>query len=151
MISVDCPLRSGRAGWSRRPRFAVAVASGFAFGFDVDESAAAAADAPGGTEARAANATAPAAESRTVYVGGLPYDVTDVEVEQRFAEVGCAVASIERLAFADSGRFRGIAFVTFDSARAAKRAKHGCRLALNRSITPHGRGHRSLIAPRLAL
>lgn len=150
------PVDTNNTEWTGERLAAVARAAmkskaSFAFGFDVDESAAAAADAPGGTEARAANATAPAAESRTVYVGGLPYDVTDVEVEQRFAEVGCAVASIERLAFADSGRFRGIAFVTFDSARAAKRAiaqTHGQAFAPDsdrfltvKKFEPQGGGH----------
>ena len=60
-------------------------------------------------------------DSRVVYVGGLPYEVTDVEIEQFFSEFG-QVERIDKLKFQDSGRFNGIAFVCFDSGRSAKKA-----------------------------
>ena len=60
-------------------------------------------------------------DSRTIYVGGLPYEVQDVDIEQYFSEYG-QVERIDKLTFSDSGRFNGIAFVTFDSGRSAKKA-----------------------------
>lgn len=54
----------------------------------------------------------PAFEPKKVYVGGLPYDCSDEDIAYIFEECG-RVEEIERLTFPDSGRFRGIAFLTF--------------------------------------
>lgn len=98
----------------------------FTFGFDVpeegnqgDDGGRAGHENAGG--AGAGGAPGSSQDSRTVYVGGLPYEVTDVEVEQYFSEYG-QVERIDKLTFNDSGRFNGIAFVTFDSGRSAKKA-----------------------------
>ncbi|QDZ23953.1 RNA-binding domain-containing protein [Chloropicon primus] len=91
----------------------------FTFGFEVQGAGQGAEG--GGQEEEDGGAAAAAQDSRTIYVGGLPYEVTDVEIEQYFSEYG-QVERIDKLTFNDSGRFNGIAFVTFDSGRSAKKA-----------------------------
>eukprot|EP00270_Netrium_digitus_P016254 TRINITY_DN580_c0_g1_i1.p1 TRINITY_DN580_c0_g1~~TRINITY_DN580_c0_g1_i1.p1 ORF type:complete len:393 (+),score=115.65 TRINITY_DN580_c0_g1_i1:70-1248(+) len=58
---------------------------------------------------------------KKVYVGGIPYYVTEDGIRSYFEGCG-SVESVELLTFPDSGRFRGIAFVTFKSMTATKKA-----------------------------
>ena len=105
-------------------RAAMKANTTFTFGFNVAEEEEGEARGGGGggdgQEASAAGVTA-SEDSRTIYVGGLPYEIQDVEIEQYFSEYG-QVERIDKLTFSDSGRFNGIAFVTFDSGRSAKKA-----------------------------
>ncbi len=102
-------------------RAAMKEKTSFSFGFDIqpDEAPQGAGDDGAGGEAQAPQVVGQ--DSRTVYVGGLPYTVQDVDIEQYFSEYG-QVERIDKLTFSDSGRFNGIAFVTFDSGRSAKKA-----------------------------
>lgn len=60
--------------------------------------------------------TAPHAEGhyipRRVYVGGLPFAASEEELREVWGECG-AIESLDMLTFADSGKFKGIAFITF--------------------------------------
>lgn len=49
---------------------------------------------------------------RRVYVGGMPYGYTETDV-RGFWEYCGPIESIDLLTFPDTGRFRGIAFITF--------------------------------------
>jgi nucleolin len=53
-----------------------------------------------------------AADSSTVYVGGISYNATESEVSEFFSQCG-EVLSVRMPTFADSGRSKGIAFVEF--------------------------------------
>jgi nucleolin len=68
----------------------------------------------------------PGAPDRTLYVGNLPYDVTQAEVEGLFAATNAGVARIHLPTDAD-GRKRGFGFVTMNSPEAAKTAVDGLR------------------------
>jgi len=60
--------------------------------------------------------------SRQVFVGGIPFNKTAEEIEEAFIDDMLTVESIDCMTFADTGRFRGIAIVTFASAQTAKEA-----------------------------
>ena len=45
-------------------------------------------------------------------MGGMPYETTEDDIHALFGECG-AVADIEMATFPDSGRFKGLAFITF--------------------------------------
>jgi hypothetical protein len=47
-----------------------------------------------------------------VFVGGMPYSYTREQVEEYWSWCG-VIESLDMLTFPDSGRFRGIAFITF--------------------------------------
>ena len=64
--------------------------------------------APASQDASNASSSAP----NQLYVGGIPYHATDDDICAFFESCG-KVASIHRLTFPDSGRFRGIVFLTF--------------------------------------
>ena len=49
---------------------------------------------------------------RRVYIGGMPYSYTEEQVRE-FWEYCGPIESIDMLTFPDTGRFRGIAFITF--------------------------------------
>lgn len=60
-------------------------------------------------------------DPRRLYIGGLPYWCGEKEIKDLLKKFG-TVVSVEPLVFPDSGKFRGIAFVSMGSGRAAKRA-----------------------------
>jgi len=65
------------------------------------------------------SADAPAVEAR-VYVGNLPFSMTDDWIKEEFQSAG-AVTKTDWLSHADTGRFKGSGFITFASeAEAAK-------------------------------
>jgi len=62
-----------------------------------------------------------------IFVGNLPFEVSQQEIESLFAQHG-AVSNIKMLTDRETGRFRGIAFVTMDDVaqgQAAIKALHG--------------------------
>ncbi|MBQ6534165.1 MAG: hypothetical protein IJI37_03265 [Opitutales bacterium] len=56
-----------------------------------------------------------------IFVGNLPFDITEGEIREKFGECG-TVSSVKMLTDKLSGRFRGIAFVSFDDDEQAKAA-----------------------------
>jgi nucleolin len=50
---------------------------------------------------------------RSMYCGGIPFHKTDEDIRAAFDEEGLDVDSVDCMVFADSGRFRGIAIITF--------------------------------------
>ena len=62
------------------------------------------------------------AMKRQIYVGGIPFYKTEDEIREAFDNENLPVESIDCMTFPDSGRFRGIAIVTFATAEAAKGA-----------------------------
>jgi RNA recognition motif-containing protein len=62
------------------------------------------------------------AEDRTLYVGNLPYDTTQAEVEALFAENGAGPVVRIHLPTGPDGRLRGFGFVTLSSAESANSA-----------------------------
>ena len=56
-----------------------------------------------------------------IFVGNLPFDITEQEIRDKFAECG-AVSNVKMLMDKFSGRFRGIAFVSMDDEQQAKAA-----------------------------
>ena len=56
-----------------------------------------------------------------IYVGNLPYSVTDASLQSNFAEFG-GVVSAKVMMDRDSGRSKGFAFVEMTSAEAAQAA-----------------------------
>jgi RNA recognition motif-containing protein len=85
---------------------------------------------------------------RTLYVGNLPYDTTQKEVEDLFAESGAGPVVRVHLPSGPDGRLRGFGFVTLGSSEAANEAiaalrtieLRGRRLMVN---IAHPRGERS--------
>ena len=56
-----------------------------------------------------------------IFVGNLPFDITEQEIRDKFAEIG-AVSNVKMLMDKFSGRFRGIAFVSMDDQAQAEKA-----------------------------
>lgn len=56
-----------------------------------------------------------------IFVGNLPFDITEQEIRDKFAECG-AVSNVKMLMDKFSGRFRGIAFVSMDDQAQAEKA-----------------------------
>lgn len=54
-----------------------------------------------------------------MYVGNLPFETTEDDVRQLFAEYG-EIESVAMITDRDSGRFRGFCFVEMDDAAAGK-------------------------------
>ena len=50
---------------------------------------------------------------RSMYCGGIPFHKTEEDIRAAFDEVGLEVDNLDCMVFADSGRFRGIAIITF--------------------------------------
>jgi RNA recognition motif-containing protein len=93
-------------------------------------------------------------EDRTLYVGNLPYDVTQQEVTQLFTDNALSAPARIHLPVGPDGRLRGFGFVTCASADAANQALgvlrnldvRGRRLMVN---IAHPRGERPAgAAPR---
>jgi nucleolin len=59
---------------------------------------------------------------RQVYLGGVPFHKTEDEIRGAFEEENLPVEKIDCMTFPDSGRFRGIAILTFATREAAKGA-----------------------------
>ena len=98
----------------------------FSFNFSGGDAAGAGVVGKGAGAAPAAPAPSggPAGEGsdpRRLYLGGLPYWCGEKEIKDLLKKFG-TVVSVEPLVFPDSGKFRGIAFVSMGSGRAAKRA-----------------------------
>jgi len=117
-------------------------------------------DAPGGGVGAGGGAPMGSAgqEDRTLYVGNLPYDVTQVEVTQLFTDNGLPPPVRTHLPIGPDGRLRGFGFVTCASAEAANQSLgtlrnldvRGRRLMVN---IAHPRGERPAgggVAPRPA-
>jgi RNA recognition motif-containing protein len=51
---------------------------------------------------------------RRVYVGGMPFWYTEEDIRACWSECG-AIEDLTLLTFPDTGKFRGIVFVTFES------------------------------------
>lgn len=51
-------------------------------------------------------------DSKRIYVGGMPYTIEESDVHDYFAECG-VIENIDFMTFPDTGRFRGIAIITF--------------------------------------
>ncbi|KAJ7537573.1 hypothetical protein O6H91_11G012300 [Diphasiastrum complanatum] len=60
-------------------------------------------------------------ELKKVMVGGMPYYSTEDDIHEYFSECG-TIAELDCMTFPDTGRFRGIAFITFKTEAAAKKA-----------------------------
>lgn len=60
--------------------------------------------------------------SKQVFVGGIPFTKTPEEIEEAFMDDMLTVDSVDCMTFPDTGRFRGIAIVTFASASIAAEA-----------------------------
>ncbi len=73
----------------------------------------------------------PGAPDRTLYVGNLPYDVTQVEIETLINTVGGSTGQVVRvhLPTDPDGRKRGFGFVTMASAETAKTASEALKTA----------------------
>ncbi|MEO7110441.1 MAG: hypothetical protein ABI183_08400 [Polyangiaceae bacterium] len=73
----------------------------------------------------------PGAPDRTLYVGNLPYDVTQVEIETLINTVGGSTGQVVRvhLPTDPDGRKRGFGFVTMASADTAKTASEALKTA----------------------
>ncbi|MEM6910211.1 MAG: RNA-binding protein [Verrucomicrobiota bacterium] len=56
-----------------------------------------------------------------IYVGNLPYDASEADVEAAFAEFG-SVARVKIIVDHDTGRSKGFAFVSMEEAEGAQRA-----------------------------
>jgi nucleolin len=93
-------------------------------------------------------------EDRTLYVGNLPYDVTQQEVTQLFTENGLTAPVRIHLPIGPDGRLRGFGFVTCASADSANQSLgvlrnldvRGRRLMVN---IAHPRGERPVgVGPR---
>ena len=61
-------------------------------------------------------------KSRQIYVGGIPFYKWEEEIKEAFDAENLPVESIDCMTFPDSGRFRGIAIITFATKEAAKGA-----------------------------
>ncbi|KAI5070641.1 hypothetical protein GOP47_0014984 [Adiantum capillus-veneris] len=60
-------------------------------------------------------------ESRTVYVGGIPYYSSEDDIKAFFGDCG-TISEVNLKTFSDSGKFRGIALLTFKTVGGAQRA-----------------------------
>ncbi|KAL6774421.1 hypothetical protein ACKKBG_A24945 [Auxenochlorella protothecoides x Auxenochlorella symbiontica] len=58
---------------------------------------------------------------RRVYVGGMPYRFTEAEIREYWGYCG-EIESMDIMTFPDTGRFRGIAFITFATEEAYQAA-----------------------------
>ncbi|KAG8384038.1 hypothetical protein BUALT_Bualt04G0076500 [Buddleja alternifolia] len=59
--------------------------------------------------------------SSRVYVGGIPYYSTEDDIRSYFESCG-SITAVDCMTFPDTGKFRGIAMITFKTDAAAKRA-----------------------------
>jgi len=61
-----------------------------------------------------------------LYVGNVPFQATEADLEQMFADAGVAVDSVNLIRDRDSGQSRGFAFVEIDNDDEARRAIRAC-------------------------
>jgi hypothetical protein len=90
---------------------------------------------------------APDAPDRTLYVGNLPYDASQEEIEGLFSSVGAEVPTHVYMPVDQDGRKRGFGFVTMassDAANAALDALRGAELRSRRLVIniAHPKGER---------
>ena len=110
-------------------------------------------DPPKRSEARPEPASSmPSSEGSTLYVGNLPYDVTQVELEAVFAQGGFGSIARLHMPLSPEGRSRGFGFVTLgnpDVAQRAAQALHQSELRGRRLIVnlAHAKSDRSERAP----
>jgi nucleolin len=116
-------------------------------------------DPPRRAEARPEPAAAtPSSEGSTLYVGNLPYDVTQAELEGLFAQGGFGSIARLHMPLSPEGRSRGFGFVTLASPDAAQRAVQalhqsdlrGRRLIVNVAHAKSDRGERVPLSERPA-
>jgi RNA recognition motif-containing protein len=105
------------------------------------------ANAPSGSGPRSASSAGPGAPDRTLYVGNLPYDVTQAEVEGLFAATNAGAIARVHLPTDAEGRKRGFGFVTMNTpegARGAIEALRGADLRGRRLVVnlAHPKGER---------
>jgi len=67
----------------------------------------------GGRNAGAEGQGGDGAAERTVYIGGIPYYASEDDIIEYFEGYTGAIEKVDMLRFPDSGKFRGIAMVTF--------------------------------------
>lgn len=83
---------------------------------------------PGSTGPRSGGGSAaPGAPDRTLYVGNLPYDVTQQEIETLIASTNAGPVARVHLPTDPEGRKRGFGFVTMGTAEGARGAIEGLR------------------------
>lgn len=65
-------------------------------------------------------------QQRKLYVGNLPFSVSEADIEQAFSAYG-DIEHVKLITDRDTGRSRGFAFVTFSTPEGADQAlsKHG--------------------------
>lgn len=51
-------------------------------------------------------------DPKKIMVGGMPYFITEDDIHEFFEDCGI-IAKLECMSFADTGKFKGIAFITF--------------------------------------
>jgi RNA recognition motif-containing protein len=83
----------------------------------------------GGPRGAGPGGAGPGAPDRTLYVGNLPYDVTQVEIETLINGVGGGQVVRVHLPTDPDGRKRGFGFVTMASAETAKVASEALKTA----------------------
>lgn len=76
---------------------------------------------PAAAAASASSQPPAAAEEHLIYAGGLPYSYDEETIRSSFGECG-EIVKIHRMCFQDSGKFRGIALITFATAEGASKA-----------------------------
>ena len=116
---VDAAAAAGDAAEPKKAKKAKKVKKELAAAGAASSAAAAAPATP------AAAPTTPAAapvEQHLIYVGGLPYSYDEEAVRGSFSQCG-EIVKVHRMLFPDTGKFRGIALVTFATAEGAQAAK----------------------------
>lgn len=93
------------------------------WGKKVEDAAAAVADEqPANQEAPLnGSSTEEKVDPKKVMVGGMPYYITEDDIHEFFKECG-TIAELDCMTFLDTGKFKGIAFITFRTDEAAQRA-----------------------------
>jgi nucleolin len=112
-FQAEPPRRDGPGGPASGPRLGGAAGGG---GF-------------GAGPRSAGGGAGPGAPDRTLYVGNLPYDVTQVEIETLINGVGGGQVVRVHLPTDPDGRKRGFGFVTMASAETAKVASEALKTA----------------------
>jgi nucleolin len=114
-------------------------------------------DPPKRADARAEpTASAPSSEGSTLYVGNLPYDVTQAELEALFVQGGFGSIVRLHMPLSPEGRSRGFGFVALGSPDAAQRAVQalhqsdlrGRRLIVNLAHAKPDRAERTPLSER---
>src|SRR6185503_6959448 len=100
-----------------------------------------------GPRGSSASNAAPGAPDRTLYVGNLPYDVTQAEIETLIGATNAGAVARVHLPTDPEGRKRGFGFVTMgtaDGARGAIEALRGADLRGRRLVVnlAHPKGER---------